>query len=134
MSRHAAIAILSFIDDFFRDAVIFPDRDMTQISVSNLVGRQERRVDVSTGVPHLALPPRRQRRAFRLPPETSMLPLLSADLVEGVEDVAAVLSGVSLGTLQAAGSTMSSTWSRWSCFHCRVSPFRRSPESASDRA
>jgi hypothetical protein len=69
------------------------------MSLSNIVGREARRVDVSAGVALLARPPRRQRWPLRLPPPISVPRLLATDIVEGIEDIQAVLEGVCVAAI-----------------------------------
>src|SRR5215218_6160973 len=76
---------------------------MAQVAASDFVRRKAQRMDVSAGVSHLSWPPRRQRGSLRLPPPVSVPRLFLTDIVESVEDVAAVLEGVVLGTLQPLG-------------------------------
>jgi hypothetical protein len=76
---------------------------MAQVTTGDFVRRKAQRMDVSAGVSHLSWPPRRQRGSLRLPPPVSVSRLFLTDIVESVEDVAAVLEGVFLGTLQPLG-------------------------------
>jgi hypothetical protein len=73
---------------------------MAQVAASDFVRRKAQRMDVSAGVSHLSWPPRRQRGSLRVPPPVSVSRPFLTDIVE---DVAAVLEGVFLGTLQPLG-------------------------------
>lgn len=67
---------------------------MAQIPVADLCWRQARWMHVSARVTLFALSPLRQRRARRYSPGVSVSLFLSADVVQCVEDVQAVVDGV----------------------------------------